>query len=406
MTNPNGAQGAVNLEAVRADVPWVVTGAEKVLGDRRPTGLTKLLDKDDRVWRRLFRAWLRENHGGEHVAGFDFVARAGSRRQHGYREWFAALDALVPDFAEDVGELKAALRSAGARGTGLRDTATRVAGDVAAAAVGRQVVDTVRTTAHHLADRAATGLRAGQRESSAELGDESTVESPVDPAVGVLAAAVVGIADAEGPALVAALDHCVALYEYAGLPVLDDDHAHLTAYTGRVRQDLDALAGCRDMLAHQGAGVEHVAWVRAAVYRLAWGVDLSYQEAAGRLPHEGVARLITSLGESHCPSVRRLVAQPLTHLLPGVAEWLRAADACLTSARTAIGAIPSGYDADEYRPWGAHELSAAPSAVAALLPVVTEWMTDHDESDTEEERENAARACVGEGYAVLASRLS
>lgn len=391
MTNPSS--GAVDLEAVRAEVPWVVAGAEHVLGDSRPTRLDKLLAKDNRVWRRLFRAWLTENHDDRYVDGFDFLTRAGSRRQTGYRDWFAALDALVPDFAEDVGELKSALRSAGARGTGLRDTATRVAENVATAAVGKQVVAAAKTTVGNLADRVSTRSAAA-------------VESTVDPAIGVLAKAVVTIVDTKGPAMVAALDHCVSVFEYVGLVALDDDRAHLAVYTGQVHAALDALTGCRDILAHPGVGHEHVAWVRGAVFGLAWYVDLGYQEIAGRLPHEGVARMIASLGEHHCPSVRRLVGPLLEHLLPALAVWLRAACACLSDARTAIGAVPPGYEGDDHQVWGAHELSTAPAEVTALVPVVTQWAADRDESDTDEEREAAARVCVGEDYATLVARLT
>jgi hypothetical protein len=393
MTNPS--TGAVDLDAVRAEVPWVVAGAEHVLGDSRPTRLDKLLAKDNRVWRRLFRAWLAENHDDRYTDGFDFVTRAGSRRQAGYGDWFTALDALVPDFAEDVGDLKSALRSAGARGTGLRDTATRVAEHVATAAVGTQAVDVAKTTANHLADRAGTRVSAAAQPRAV-----------TDPAIEVLAAAVVSIVDTKGPAMVTAMDHCAALFEYVGLAALDDDRAHLTVYTGQVRAALEALTACRDMLARPGVGPEHVAWVRGAVFRLAWYVDLGYQDIAGRLPHEGVVHIIASLGERHCPSVRRLVAPLFEHLLPGLAAWLRTACACLTAARTAIGAVPAGYDGDDHQVWGEHELAAAPAQVTTLVPVVIGWAADHDESDTDEERDTAARDCVGEDYATLAARLS
>lgn len=391
MTKPSTA---VDLDAVRAEVPWVVAGAEHVLGDSRPTRLDRLLAKDDRVWRRLFRAWLAENHDDRYVDGFDFVTRAGSRRQAGYRDWCAALDALVPDFAADVGELKSALRAAGARGTGLRDTATRIAENVATAAVGAQAVHVAKTTVNHIADRVGTRVAAADPDPA------------VDRAVEVLAAAVVSIADTRGPAMVTAMDHCAALFEYVGLAALDDDRACLTVYTGQVRAAFDEVTACRDVLTQPGAGPEHVAWVRGAVFRLAWYVDLGYQDIAGRLPHEGVARIIASLGESHCPSVRRLVAPLFEHLLPGLAAWLRTACACLTDARTAIGAVPSGYAGDDHQVWGEHELAAAAAEVAVLVPVVTRWAADHDESDTDEERDTAARDCVGEDYATLAARLS
>ncbi len=393
MTKPS--TGAVDLDAVRAEVPWVVAGAEHVLGDSRPTRLDRLLAKENRVWRRLFRAWLAEHHDDRYVEGFDFVTRAGSRRQAGYRDWCTALDALVPDFAEDVGELKSALRSAGARGTGLRDTAARVAEHVATAAVGTPAVDVAKSTVNHLADRVSTRVPAAAHP-----------RSDVDPAIEVLAAAVVSIADAKGPAMLAALDHCVALFDYVGLAALDDDRTHLAVYTGQVRAALDGLTACRDTLARPGAGPEHVAWVRGAVYRLAWYVDLGYQDIAGRLPHEGAAHIIASLGERHCPSVRRLVAPLFEHLLRGLAVWLRTACACLTDARTAIGAVPAGYDGDDHQVWGEHELAAAPAEVTALVPVVIGWSADHDESDTDEERDAAARDCVGEDYATLAARLS
>lgn len=393
MTKPS--TGAVDLAAVRAEVPWVVAGAEHVLGDSRPTRLDRLLAKDDRVWRRLFRAWLAEHHDDRYVDGFDFVARTGSRRRAGYRDWFTALDALVPDFAADLGELKSALRAAGARGAGLRDTAARVAENVATAAVGTPAVNLAKTTVHRLADRVSTRV-------SATVYPGSTV----DPAMEVLAAAVVSIVDTTGPAMVAAMDRCVALFSYVGLAALDDDRAHLTVYAGQVRAALDALTACRDMLARPGIGPEHVAWVRGAVFGLAWYVDLGYQDITGRLPHEGVARIIASLGERHCPSVRRLVVPLFEHLLPGLGVWLRTAGDCLTDARTAIGAVPSGYEGDDHQVWGEHELAAAAAEVTTLAPVVTGWAADHDESDTDEDRDTAARDCVGEDYATLAARLS
>lgn len=338
--------------------PWAPPNSAGLLGAARPGDLDELIRAGaDANWTRVFRDWLAwAQPVPDGVAWLDWIfANAVSGQQ-----WRQVLDGAVGPFAEEIGRLKDALRSAS-------DSGTPQDGAAAAAATP------------------STGAAAGGWQSARPAGAPPRAAAPAQPVDRRPEQAL--LLTLNGTTAVSANAHNLT----STVSWLEDDWNRrggsfaditrsLAGYRELVDQYTDGFDATRSASGDVYSGGDPVAaqdairQLRDAVYALAWVIDVAPLAQLGGWPGDHLGYLVTTAAATGSDDLLRVARTGMLSALTDLRTVYSRAVTFLDDARRFVLAVPEGYaGGDSAEPWGTHEVVGADQQLGEWLAAVQAW---------------------------------
>lgn len=403
--------------------PWAPPNIASLLGTARPKTFDELVEHGaGGPWTPVFRAWLAAQRPFAEAAGwFDWMLQNNTRAD----EWRRHLDPTVKEFADEIGLLKSALRDI--HGNKLERSA-RQAGDLlteaaqtaaelaqgAALAGGQPNAPVGARQPVQPAQRAPSGGAAQQTPGAPAPATAQPTPRAAAPARSQVPAGVRRQLVAAMPLLTAAPNLTGWAEWLAGRfssfgGTLAEEAAGLNGYKQLVEGDAtdvaEQLTAASEQLtrATDDELFATLAAVRAAVFRLAWDVDLGYPSNYGGWPHQRVAVVVQALMEAQSACLRYAGGLALYRLATDIDRVYDSAAALLDTALQVIAAQVPGYEVDDgAEAWSTHEVVGAKAQLGELTQLVAQWAGEQPAAEEDQATlDEAAYASFGIPYEHL-----
>jgi hypothetical protein len=415
---------------VRQLFPWAPDDPKALLGVARPKDVAALVaEGTSSPWAKVFDVWLTANQP------FEDADKLFRRVMTGTRGDQARLDPSVAGFAHVMGKIKDRLRekhgnkaqrvmrqvgetaerlnTAGQRGGLINDLTRGTAGGGAASTAQQPAKAAAKATATAPAAKAAaTTPKQGTAAAPAKA---HPAAAPARPKVSPALAAVqqqlqmaLPIAE-QTPSLIGWVDYLAQRFTAFG-GTLAEEAANLHGYKALLEADGGYLGEQLSALAGQGGGTDDalygaLAMLRNAVYRVAWNIDLSYQNYYGGWPHQRISYIVAELNSSGSPRLCYDGARALYHLLGSLDSVYDTAMLILDAALRVVVTRPPGYNyEDGAEVWSTHEMMRAKAELSGLTPIVAAWCAqapNEEEHEDESSLDQASYQVFGMPYQTL-----
>jgi hypothetical protein len=143
---------------------------------------------------------------------------------------------------------------------------------------------------------------------------------------------------------------------------------------------------------------------RAAVYRLAWNVDLGFQSYFGGWPHDPFWGLVSAIEGADSAKLRYAAGRALFGLVGDVKTLYDSAAGLLDVTKQIVDAQVPGYQIDDGAvPWGTHQVVLAKDEVSGLADTFAAWAGQEPQAEDEDETaaDQAAQYTFGMPYESL-----
>jgi len=177
----------------------------------------------------------------------------------------------------------------------------------------------------------------------------------------------------------------------------------LRAYKGMVEADAAYVGQQVQTVAAHFTGSDDAALfallstMRAAVYRLAWNVDLGFQSYYGGWPHQHLWRVAQNIDSSGSAHLRFAGGRAIYVLTNDLLRLYDGAAALLDITKKVIDHQVPGYQIDDGAvPWGTHQVVLAKDEMSGLSGLTAAWASDppgdHDDPNATQPDEETMRA--------------
>lgn len=425
-----------NEAAARQRFPWAPADVKSLLGDARPKKFDALIsDGHDGAWVPAFQGWLRARPPFQDAdAWLDWVLMRG-----GGEAWERELAPTFEEFAKDVGTLKDKLR---AKHGNTFERGVRQVGEAVGEAKARLDEQTEKLANAKIGVDAAGQFRAGmqqgerkaQTQTQAQQKPEQQGSGAQKP--GTQGAQKPGAQQQQQPAkktpppvpsrvpryvsqqvrlaypLLTLTPHYTGYVDYIaqrfaafGGPIGEVANS-IYGYKGLVEGDAAYVAQQAQVVSERLAGSDDaslyalLSTLRAAVYRLAWNIDLGFQTYYNGWPHEHLPHIVETIRQSESPQLRFAGGRALHALTNDLQNLYDTAAGVLDAAKEMLDEqVPSYTIEDGVVPWGTHEVVGAKNALGGIASVTSSWAGEQpaEEADASTADE-AAMSAFGMGY--------
>jgi hypothetical protein len=428
-----------NEAAARQRFPWAPPDAKALLGDARPKDFETLVAfGHDGTWLPAYQGWLRAKPPFPDAdAWLDWVLMKG-----GGEQWEQALEPTVEVFAKEIGRLKDALRKReGTAGTARR--MVRQAGEhvgevkatvdakvekLASTEIGLDLAGEFNAGVRQGA-RKATQPQANQPQATLPKTEPPKQTTPPNSRRAMMAAKKAAPVVAPRSQVPQHIQRQVQLASpllqlapsYAGWAdwvatrfadfggSLGDRSGAVSGYKALIEGDCGYLAQQLQPLAEHLHGSDDatlfalLSTFRAAVYRLAWNVDLGFQTYFGGWPHESLWAVVQTIDASGSAKLRYAGGRAVYGLAGDVQRLYEGATGLLDVAKQVVDAQVPGYHIDDGAvPWSTHQVVLAKDEMAGLGDLAAGWASEEPAEDEDDPAaEDAAQNAFGMPYDSL-----